>query len=105
MTMEARNEVIEGYTGRATDEFEAARRVARGEADVAICTERAAELAGNVAFVPMQSERLDVVVRKCEANRVLIRTLKGILKSNHMTRSFAGLDGNRTRLGAIVYEG
>ena len=104
MMMEARNEAIEGYSGRATDEYEAARRVALGEADVAICTERAASLVAGVSFVPMQTERLDVVMRKTTGNRELIRIAKKVIVSQEMRLAFEHTGGQCPRLGAVVYE-
>ena len=105
MAIEARPSNIAGYNGPATNGLEAAKRVASGESDVTIGTAREAAMVEGLQFVPMQTEHLDIVVRKSPENRGLLRQVKRTAASEsfrHVLESMPELSCGR--LGAVRYE-
>ena len=79
--------------------------VATGEADVAICTETAAAKVGDVDFVFMQTERLDMVVRKSRKNRKLVRAVKELTCAEGFCAVAEAVSGgDARRMGSIVFE-
>ncbi len=105
MLLEARAETIIGYDGVATNGFLAANRVAKGFADVAICTEHEALSETGVTFLPMQTERLDLVVRKSRGNREFVKAIKRLTASDQLRELLLRLAGADCRnAGSIVYE-
>lgn len=103
--LEARSETIEGYSSQADVGSVAVRRVANGLADVAIGHEREAMHVPGVEFVPLQAEWVDLVVRKTEKTRPVIRKLHDILSSDLARRelsAFAPCDASK--LGIVIYE-
>ena len=103
--MEARCEVIEGYDASAPVGDAAVRRVASGIADVTVGTEREALRVAGVQFVPLQSESVDLVVRKAPETRPFIRRIGNLLEDEAFKRSFEALGPCTTsNMGSIVYE-
>lgn len=102
--MEARVEHIAGYEGVETDGFAAARQVAAGLADVAVCTEREAASSG-AEFVFMQEERVDFVVKKSARTRNLVRAAKKVFADDGFREQLARAGDMQTRrTGSVVYE-
>ena len=105
MSMEAFAENIVGYGEELASDLEAASMVATGEADVAICTETAAAKVGDVDFVFMQTERLDMVVRKSRKNRKLVRAVKELTCAEGFCAVAEAVSGgDARRMGSIVFE-
>ncbi|MBQ9001773.1 MAG: helix-turn-helix transcriptional regulator [Eggerthellaceae bacterium] len=103
--MEARAESIEGYDTRYAVGSTAARRVSSGVADVAIGTEREMHGINGVQFVPLQSEWVDLVVRKTPETRTMIKRLKELMATEQLRHDIASLQPcDPSRLGVIVYE-
>ena len=103
--MEARSESIEGYDTHYAVGSTAIRRVATGVADVAIGTEREARGVSGVQFVPLQTEWVDLAVRKDPISRPVIRRLKEILAGERLRRDMEALQPcDAGKLGTIVYE-
>lgn len=105
MMLEARPENIIGYDGAASGGFAAVRRVASGLADVAVCSEGEARGVPGVQFVPMQAERVDVVVRKCPRTRGFLKAAKGALAAGAFRETLSRATGaDCSRTGSVVYE-
>ena len=103
--LEARSETIEGYSSQADVGSVAVRRVANGMADVAIGHEREAMHVPGVEFVPLQSEWVDLVVRKTEKTRPVIRKLHNILSSDIARSELSALAPcDASKLGVVIYE-
>ena len=103
--MEARAETIEGYDSHYAVGGTAIRHVASGVADVAIGNEREMHGISGVQFVPMQTEWIDLVVRKTPESRPAIKRLKELVASERLQQDIASLKPiDASKLGAIVYE-
>lgn len=96
-------ETIEGYGSETRSHIAVASAVARGRADVAVGSEKIARQVEGVDFVPLQSERYDLVVRKADFESRPIQAMMAILESGIMKDEFAGLGGYDTSdMGRIV---
>ena len=96
-------ETIEGYGGEIRSHIAVASAVARGRADVAVGSEKIARQVEGVDFVPLQSERYDLVIRKADFESKPIQAMMAILESGIMKDEFAGLGGYDTSdMGRIV---
>ena len=104
-SLDARSESIEGYGNQAYVGATAIRRVASGLADVAIGHEREARHINGVEFVPLQTEWVDIVIRKTSKTRAAIREIKEALRSESTQHELAALSPcDTSKLGVIVYE-
>ena len=105
LSMEANPSLLKGYehkypTGRA-----AVRAVADDYADVAVVIESVALSVEGIDFIPLQTEWVDLVVRKGEQNRTLVREVKRIASSDAIRNMLQGLGNTSTsQSGAIIYE-
>ena len=103
--MEARSETIEGYDSQAAVASVAVRRVSAGLADVAIGTSRDARRAKGVKFVPLQTEWVDLVVRKTPSTRPYIRRLSQLLTDERFRWDTQTLGpSDLSKMGSVVYE-
>ena len=103
--LEARSETIEGYSSQAYVGTTAIRRVSNGLADVAVGHEREAMHVPGVQFVPLQSEWVDIVIKKTSKTRPVIRKVNDLLASDSVRREFSALSPcDISKLGVIVYE-
>lgn len=103
--LDARSESIAGYDSHAAVAQGAIGRVASGVADVAIGTEREAQLEGGVDFVPLQVEWVDLAIAKFARTRPSIRQVKELLGTERFKRECAGLGPcDLSKLGTVVYE-
>ena len=95
---------IAGYDNEETSHLSVASAVSAGQADVGIGIEKAAQLV-RVDFVPLITERYDLVILKTPENEKLISTVKTVLSSSSFQseiKSFGGYDYSQT--GAVLYE-
>ena len=105
LSLEARPEAIEGYDLECTTGLEAATLVSRGCADVAIGVERLAKELPGLAFVPLQTEWLDIAVEKNRRTAPLVREIRKIAESESFRGAIDAIDGyEAANTGAIVYE-
>lgn len=95
---------ITGYEHEETNHLSVASAVSTGKADVGVGIEKAAKMVG-IDFVPLISERYDLVILKTAKNETLIRVVKEILSSPQFQSeiiSFGDYDHSQT--GSIIYE-
>lgn len=95
------------FVGDALTAEEAAEmlRVSKGCADVAIGVERLAKELPGLAFVPLQTEWLDIAVEKSQRTAPLVREIRKIAESESFRSAIDAIEGyEATNTGAIVYE-
>lgn len=97
--------MVKGYANEAQSHHSVASAVARGEADVAVGLERAADQLGGVDFIPLQQEDYDLVIKREDLSLPLIRALMEILRSDQFQREINPMTGyDLTGMGEIVAE-
>lgn len=95
---------IQGYTQEESSHIAVAGKIASGQADVGVGSEKAAALVG-VEFISLAIERYDLVVLNTPDNAEWIATLKRILSSNEFKRELQAIGGyDLSRTGEILYE-
>lgn len=99
-----RPEQIAGYENEEMNHFAVATKVASGEADVGVGTEKAANLVG-IDYIPLIQERYDLVILKQPNNEELRHTVRTILQSESFQKELQAIGGYDLQLtGQIVYE-
>ena len=94
---------IAGYENEIRSHIAVASAVARCRADVAVGSEKIARQVEGIDFIPLQTERYDLVVRKADFESRPIQAMMAILESGLMKDEFAGLGGYDTSdMGRIV---
>lgn len=77
----------------------------KGCADVAIGVERLAKELPDLAFVPPQTEWLDIAVEKNRRSSPLVREIRKIAESESFHGAIDAIEGyEAANTGAIVYE-
>jgi putative molybdopterin biosynthesis protein len=84
--------VLPGYDREYPSHWAVASAVARGEADFGLGNEKTA-LASGVDFVPLQTEEVDLVLRRAELDRPPVPSLLEVLRSPAFKRELEGLGG------------
>ncbi|WP_040206847.1 substrate-binding domain-containing protein [Neobacillus jeddahensis] len=96
--------MIHGYDGEETSHLSVASAVSTGKADVGIGIEKAAKMVG-IDFVPLMTERYDLVMVKTPENEALIQHVKDILSSDLFQTEISSLgDYDVSQTGMIMYE-
>ena len=96
---------IAGWSDENQSHLAVASAVGRGEADVAVGTEKIARQVDNLDFVPMKRERYDLVVKTEHLDRPEIRTMLEILRSTKFQNEFRSIGGyDITDMGRVVAE-
>ncbi|MEA0565963.1 helix-turn-helix transcriptional regulator [Lysinibacillus irui] len=95
---------IEGYHNEEMSHLDVASAVANGHADVGIGIEKMAKLI-NVDFIPVVTERYDIVLFKSPENQPLIDLVKEILTAPDFQAEVAALgDYDISQMGQVMYE-
>ncbi|CAJ1314623.1 helix-turn-helix transcriptional regulator [Paenibacillus sp. PK4536] len=98
-----RTSQLQGYTQEESSHIAVAGKVASGQADVGVGSEKAAALVG-VEFIPLTVERYDLVILNKVENAEWIATLKRILSSDDFKRELQAIGGyDLSRTGEILY--
>ncbi|WHY20344.1 helix-turn-helix transcriptional regulator [Paenibacillus sp. G2S3] len=96
---------LSGYEQEENSHLAVAGKVARGEADVAIGTEKAAQIVDGVDFIPLIQECYDLVMLKKPENEQWITTVIDILRSPAFQSELGSIHGyDLTETGTIIYE-
>lgn len=96
---------IPGYDTENQSHLALASAVGRGDADVAVGTEKIARQVDNVDFVPLKRERYDLVVKTEHLERPEVRTLLEILRSGKFRNEFQTIGGyDLSDIGRIMHE-
>ncbi|MEH7418941.1 helix-turn-helix transcriptional regulator [Neobacillus drentensis] len=95
---------IKGYEHEESNHLSVASAVSAGLADVGIGIEKAAKIVG-IDFVPLITERYDLVILKTSETEQLISTVKNILSSHQFQAEVDSLgDYDISQTGKIIYE-
>jgi len=96
--------MILGYEHEETNHLSVASAVSTGKADVGVGIEKAAKMVG-IDFIPLITERYDLVMLKTPKNEMLIRIVKEILSSALFQTEISSLgDYDQTQTGSIIFE-
>jgi len=102
---EITHQSVHGYTNEEMSHTAVASKIARGEADVGLGIEKAAQQVNNIDFVPLQIERYDLVIRKEDIDKPYFQGLMAILKSAAFRNEVLGIGGyDVTSMGEIMAE-
>ncbi|MGE7603416.1 substrate-binding domain-containing protein [Peribacillus sp. NPDC097675] len=95
---------LKGYEQEETNHLSVASAISAGMADVGVGIEKAAKIVG-VDFVPLITERYDLVILKTPKNEQVIQSLKEILTSTSFQSEINSLgDYDTSRTGSIISE-
>ena len=95
---------LKGYENEETNHLSVASAVSAGIADVGVGIEKAAKIVG-IDFVPLITERYDLVILKSLKNEQLINVVKRILSSNSFQAEIKALgDYDISQTGSIISE-
>ncbi len=96
---------IKGYTRESTSHLAIASTVARGGADIGIGNEKSGLQVNGIDFIPLQTERYDLVVKKEDINEAPFQAVFEILRSQDFKMELEGIGGyDLTEIGIIVAE-
>ena len=99
------HQYVNGYRNEEMSHIAVASKIARGEADVGLGIEKAAQQVNNVDFVPLQIERYDLVIRKEDIEKPYFQALISILKSVAFRNEVLGIGSyDVTSMGEIIAE-
>ncbi len=88
---------VRGYEQLAAGHLPAASQVQSGSADCCIATGAAARMLG-LSFVPLVSERYDLVIRKQHLDLPRVQSMVDILSRSDLRRELEGIGGYDTRV-------
>lgn len=95
--------LITGYYEEELSHMAVASKVARGEADVGLGIEKAAQQVANLDFIPLQKERYDLVIRQEDLAQPHFKALLQILRSPAYRKEVEGLGGyDISQMGEII---
>jgi len=95
---------ISGYHRYDTSHLAVASVVSRGEADVAVGNEKSALQVGNIDFIPIQKERLDLVIPK-STPRIFMNAVMETLHSKSFRDEINGIGGyDISQIGEVIAE-
>lgn len=96
---------IKGYTRESTSHLAIASTVARGGADIGIGNEKSGLQVAGIDFIPLQTERYELVVKKEDINKAPFEAILEILRSQDFKLELEGIGGyDLTEIGKIVAE-
>ncbi len=96
---------VNGYSNEEMSHVAVASKIARGEADVGLGIEKAAQQVNNVDFVSLQIERYDLVIRKEDIDKPYFQALLAILNSAAFRNEVLGIGSyDVSHMGEIMAE-
>ncbi|MBV7506720.1 helix-turn-helix transcriptional regulator [Bacillus sp. sid0103] len=95
---------MKGYEHEESNHLSVASAVSTGIADVGVGIEKAAKIVG-IDFVPLITEKYDLVILKTPESERLISSVKGILSSHQFQSEVNSIgDYDTSQTGKIIYE-
>ena len=95
---------VNGYHRVVNSHLEAAAAVNRGDADVAVGSEKHSLSVPGIDFIFIQDESYDMVIRKEDFNRKPYQKMLEIIRSEEYQKEVAGLGGYDVKdMGRIIY--
>lgn len=99
------NNSIEGYSRECFSHLAVASTVARGGADIAVGNEKTGLQVKNIDFIPLQTERYELVIKKEDMNKPFSKAVMEIINSDNFKMELEGLGGyDLSEIGKIVAE-
>ncbi len=96
---------IKGYERESTSHLAIASTVARGGADIGIGNEKSGLQVKGIDFIPLQSERYELVIKKEDIEKAPYQAVLEILRSQEFKMELEGIGGyDLTDIGKIVDE-
>lgn len=96
---------VKGYDRIMKSHLTMAAAIASGEADLAIGTERISRQIDGIDFIPLMSERVDLVVKKDALESEPVQTMLKILNDAVFRKEISRFSGNDYRhLGMVIKE-
>ncbi len=103
--LEADPYAIEGYEREIVSDLAQGTLIAKGGADAGVGAERVHHQIAGLDYLPLQIERLDLVIAKTPSTARVIRAVRGFLGSEMFRNELVALPGyDFTHLGAKLYE-
>ena len=94
---------INGYYNEETSHLAVASKVARGDANVGIGNKKASMQVENIDFIPVQTERYDLIIKENDLNNPIYKTIISIIQSEKFKNELLGIGGyNLKDLGKII---
>lgn len=94
---------INGYDNEETSHLAVASNVGRGDADVGIGNKKAAMQVETIDFIPLQTERYDLIIKKSDLNNPIYQNIISILSSEKFKNELEGIGGYDLKdLGKIM---
>lgn len=96
---------VNGYQDIVSSHLEAAAAVNRGDADVAVGSEKHSLSVPGIDFLFIQEESFDMVIRKDDFLKKPYQKMIEIIRSSEYQKEVAGLGGyNVENMGKVIYE-
>lgn len=96
---------VNGYQDIVSSHLEAAAAVNRGDADVAVGSEKHSLSVPGIDFLFIQEESYDMVIRKDDFLKKPYQKMIEIIRSSEYQKEVAGLGGyNVENMGKVIYE-
>lgn len=103
--LELSGNAIRGYDKECFSHLAVASAVARGEADLALGSEKISLQVNGIDFIPMQKERYELVMRKEDLEKPEFQAVLEIIRSDTFKRELMSLGGyDLSETGDIVCE-
>ncbi|HEX2926903.1 MAG TPA: helix-turn-helix transcriptional regulator [Ruminiclostridium sp.] len=96
---------IKGYDRESTSHLAIASTVARGGADIGIGNEKSGLQVKGIDFIPLQTERYELVIKKEDIEKAPFQAVLEILRSQEFKMELEGIGGyDLSEIGKIVAE-
>lgn len=94
---------INGYYNEENSHLAVASNVGRGEADVGLGNKKASMQVETIDFIPLQTERYDLIIKKSDLNNPIYQNILSILSSEKFKNELEGIGGYDLKdLGKIM---
>ena len=94
---------INGYFDEENSHLAIASKVGRGDADVGLGNKKAAMQVETIDFIPLQTERYDLIIKKSDLNNPIYKSIISILSSEKFKNELQGIGGYDLKdLGKII---
>ncbi|MDP4181085.1 MAG: helix-turn-helix transcriptional regulator [Bacillota bacterium] len=96
---------IKGYDRESTSHLAIASTVARGGADIGIGNEKSGLQVKGIDFIPLQTERYELIIKKEDMEKAPFEAVIEILRSQEFKMELEGIGGyDLSELGKVVAE-
>jgi putative molybdopterin biosynthesis protein len=96
---------IKGYERESTSHLAIASTVSRGGADLGIGNEKSAQQVKGIDFIPLQTERYELIIKKEDIEKAPFQAVLEILRSQELKMELEGIGGyDLSEIGKLVAE-